>query len=69
MEHTPQPAFLSTRHDHPEDWLRAGQAMDSVLLPATLEGLSSSFSTHPLEWADLRRPSRDPVSDVLDVQP
>ncbi len=62
FERTPQPALLSTSHDHPEDWLRAGQAMERVLLLATLEGLSSSFATQPLEWTDLRWPLRDPVS-------
>lgn len=58
----PQPALLGTSHDHPEDWLRAGQAMERVLLLATLEGLSSSFATQPLEWTDVRWPLRDPVS-------
>jgi len=62
FEHTPQLAVLSTSRDHPEDWLRAGQAMERVLLLATLEGLSGSFVTHPLEWPDLRWPLRDPVS-------
>lgn len=62
FEHTPQLALLSTSHDHPEDWLRAGQAIERVLLLATLEGLSSSFAAQPLEWTDLRWPLRDPVS-------
>jgi hypothetical protein len=62
FEQTPRLALLSTSHDHPEDWLRAGQAMERVLLLATLEGLSSSFVTQPLEWTDLRWPLRDPVS-------
>lgn len=62
FERTPQLALLSTSHDHPEDWLRAGQAMERVLLLATLEGLSNSFATRPLEWTDLRWPLRDPVS-------
>ncbi|WP_328288265.1 hypothetical protein [Streptomyces blattellae] len=62
FERTPQPALLSTTHDRPEDWLRAGQDMERVLLPATLECLSSSFATQALEWTDLRRPLRDPVS-------
>ncbi|MEV0598904.1 nitroreductase family protein [Streptomyces sp. NPDC050315] len=62
FERTPQLALLSTAHDRPEDWLRAGQAMERVLLLATLEGLSSSFATQALEWADLRWPLRDPVS-------
>ncbi|WP_381255523.1 hypothetical protein [Streptomyces lutosisoli] len=62
FEQAPQLALLSTDHDNPEDWLRAGQAMERVLLLATLEGLASSFATPPLEWADLRRPLRDPMT-------
>ncbi|MDF3143644.1 MULTISPECIES: nitroreductase family protein [unclassified Streptomyces] len=62
FEQNPQLALLSTAHDHPEDWLLAGQAMERVLLLATLRGLSSSFVTQPLEWTDLRWPLRDPVT-------
>ncbi|MFF5158369.1 Acg family FMN-binding oxidoreductase [Streptomyces sp. NPDC000348] len=62
FERSPQLAVLSTPRDLPEDWLRAGQAMERVLLLATLEGLSSSFATQALEWSDLRWPLRDPVS-------
>jgi hypothetical protein len=62
FEHSPQLALLSTADDRPEDWLRAGQAMERVLLLATLEGLSSSFATQAIEWTDLRWPLRDPVS-------
>ncbi|WPP28001.1 Acg family FMN-binding oxidoreductase [Streptomyces sp. CL7] len=62
FESTPQLALVSTVDDHTEDWLRAGQAMERVLLLATLEGLSSSFATQPIEWSDLRWPLRDPVS-------
>ncbi len=62
FEQNPQLALLNTAHDRPEDWLRAGQAMERVLLLATLKGLSSSFVTQPLEWTDLRWPLRDPVT-------
>ncbi|MFE0252357.1 Acg family FMN-binding oxidoreductase [Streptomyces sp. NPDC059010] len=62
FEQNPQLALLSTVHDRPADWLRAGQAMERVLLLATLKGLSSSFVTQPLEWTDLRWPLRDPVT-------
>ncbi|MGY3205913.1 Acg family FMN-binding oxidoreductase [Streptomyces sp. TE5632] len=68
FERTPQLAVLSTSHDRPEDWLRAGQAMERVLLLATLEGLSSSFATQALEWSDLRWPLRDPVSGAGHIQ-
>ena len=62
FERTPQLALLSSDRDRPEDWLRAGQAMERVLLLATREGLSSSFVTQPLEWTDLRWPLRDPMT-------
>ncbi|MBD0422691.1 nitroreductase family protein [Streptomyces sp. TRM S81-3] len=62
FERNPQLALLSTDHDRPEDWLRAGQALERVLLSATLEGLSSSFATQPIEWTDLRWPLRDPMT-------
>ncbi|MGY4742283.1 hypothetical protein [Streptomyces sp. ATMOS53] len=58
FEQTPQLALVSTVHDRPDDWLRAGQAMERILLLATLHGLSSSFATQPLEWTDLRWPLR-----------
>lgn len=62
FERSPHLALLSTARDQPDDWLRAGQAMEHVLLLATLEGLSSSFVTQALEWTDLRWPLRDPIS-------
>lgn len=68
FERSPQLALLSTVEDRPEDWLRAGQAMERVLLVATLEGLSSSFATQALEWTDLRWPMRDPVAGSGRVQ-
>ncbi|KAF5999445.1 Acg family FMN-binding oxidoreductase [Streptomyces sp. WAC00263] len=68
FERSPQLALLSTSRDRPEDWLRAGQAMEHVLLLATLEGLSSSFVTQALEWPDLRWPLRDPLSGSAHVQ-
>ncbi|MER5360536.1 nitroreductase [Streptomyces sp. NPDC002785] len=61
FENRPQLALLSTPGDHPEDWLRAGQALERVLLTATLHAVSSSFATQPLEWPDLRWILRDPV--------
>ncbi|MFJ3276286.1 Acg family FMN-binding oxidoreductase [Streptomyces sp. NPDC086776] len=61
FENRPQLALLSTAGDRPEDWLRAGQALERVLLTATLHHVSSSFATQPLEWPDLRWVLRDPV--------
>ncbi|WP_437063564.1 Acg family FMN-binding oxidoreductase [Streptomyces sp. enrichment culture] len=62
FERNPQLALVSTLNDRPEDWLRAGQAVERVLLVATVEGLAGSFVTQPLEWTDLRWPLRDPVT-------
>ncbi|HET9382575.1 MAG TPA: nitroreductase family protein [Streptomyces sp.] len=68
FEQNPQLALLSTDHDRPEDWLRAGQAMERVLLRATREGLVGSFVTQPLEWTDLRWPLRDPTTGTGTAQ-
>ncbi|MGD3112555.1 Acg family FMN-binding oxidoreductase [Streptomyces sp. YGL11-2] len=62
FEKRPQLASLSTTRDGPADWLRAGQALQRVLLLATRQGLASSFATQPLEWPDLRWLLRDPLS-------
>ncbi|WP_460062590.1 Acg family FMN-binding oxidoreductase [Streptomyces sp. YKOK-I1] len=68
FEQSPQLALVSTVHDRREDWLRAGQAMERVLLLATLHGLSASFATQPLEWTDLRWPLRDPATGTGSTQ-
>ncbi|MFI1798756.1 Acg family FMN-binding oxidoreductase [Streptomyces sp. NPDC020379] len=68
FEKDPCLALLSTGGDRPRDWLAAGQAMERVLLLATLEGLATSFSAQALEWPDLRWPLRDPVSGTDHVQ-
>jgi nitroreductase len=61
FEKRPQLALLTTPGDHAVDWLHAGQALERVLLTATLDQVSTSFSTQPLEWPDLRWLLRDPV--------
>ncbi|MFE7311595.1 Acg family FMN-binding oxidoreductase [Streptomyces sp. NPDC057555] len=68
FEKRPQLASLSTTHDGPADWLRAGQALERVLLLATRQGLASSFATQALEWPDLRWLLRDPISGTGYVQ-
>lgn len=45
----PLPAILWTDGDHPLDWLRAGMALEAVLLRATVLGASASFLNQPLE--------------------
>ncbi|WP_436840051.1 Acg family FMN-binding oxidoreductase [Streptomyces abikoensis] len=68
FEDEPHLAVLSTDGDEPLHWLRAGQAMQRVLLLATLKGLATSFSTQALEWPDLRWPLRDPLTGTGQVQ-
>jgi hypothetical protein len=62
FEQTPTVALLSTVHDAPVDWVRAGQALQRALLVATIEGVSSSFMNQPLEYEDLRWLVRSPLT-------
>jgi hypothetical protein len=64
FERTPTLAVLSTVQDHPVDWVRAGQALERILLEATLAGVSASFLNQPLEHHDLRWLVRSPLSGV-----
>jgi nitroreductase len=62
FERAPTVALLSTVHDAPADWVRAGQALERALLVATVEGLSASFMNQPLEQQDLRWLVRSPLT-------
>lgn len=53
FEADPQLAALFTRGDGLRDWLRAGQALQRVLLTATAHGVAASMFSQPL---DLRPP-------------
>ncbi len=53
-EHSPVLAVLGTGGDSPSEWLRAGQALEHVLLLATASGLSASFLNQPVEVENLR---------------
>jgi nitroreductase len=53
-ETRPQLAVLTTRGDGPLDWLRAGQALQRMLLTATLYDVSASFLNQPLDLRDMR---------------
>ncbi|WMX48454.1 nitroreductase family protein [Streptomyces roseicoloratus] len=64
LEKRPQIALLDTVEDSPEEWLKAGQAMQRILLQATLDGLSTSLMSQPLEWPELRSHARDPGSPM-----
>ncbi|MEU5592846.1 nitroreductase family protein [Streptomyces sp. NPDC020298] len=68
FEHTPHLALLSTPGDGPADWLRAGQALERVLLEATLADLATSLTSHALEDRELRLLARDPGSGTGQVQ-
>ncbi|MFJ3306707.1 Acg family FMN-binding oxidoreductase [Streptomyces sp. NPDC086549] len=68
FEKNPHLALLSTPGDATADWLRAGQALERVLLEATLAGLATSLTSHALESRDLRLMARDPVAGTGQVQ-
>jgi nitroreductase len=59
-EEFPQLAVLTTGGDEPSDWLRAGQALQRVLLTATSHGLSTSFLYQSIELRDMRGESAPP---------
>jgi hypothetical protein len=54
-EPRPQLAVLSTARDEPGDWLRAGQALQRVLLTAARNGLATSLLYQPIELHDRER--------------
>ncbi|MBD0842027.1 Acg family FMN-binding oxidoreductase [Streptomyces sp. TRM68416] len=62
FEKAPVIALLTTEHDRRADWLRAGQALERVLLVATARGLRTSLLHQALEWPDLRA-SLSPTPD------
>ncbi|MFF3890085.1 Acg family FMN-binding oxidoreductase [Streptomyces sp. NPDC001914] len=68
FERKPNIALLGTARDEPMDWVRAGQALERILLQATADGLSASMTSQPLEWQDIRWAVRDPVSTMANVQ-
>ncbi|MBB5102384.1 Acg family FMN-binding oxidoreductase [Streptomyces spectabilis] len=62
FERHPTVALLSTAHDRRADWLRAGQALERVLLVATTHGVRASLLHQALEWPDLRERLAPPPS-------
>jgi Nitroreductase family len=52
FESPPQLLSLATDYNRPLDWLRAGQALQRVLLTAAHHGVAASFLTQSLEFAD-----------------
>jgi len=67
FETSPQLAVLSTRLDNPTDWLRAGQALQRVLLLATARGIAVGALTQALETGDAWL-VRDPASGIEQPQ-
>jgi hypothetical protein len=61
FEREPQLAVLATRYDGPIEWLRAGQALEHVLLEATARGLSTSLLNQAIEHEELRGQINDPL--------
>ncbi len=53
-EHSPALMVLGTEKDGPMDWLKAGQALERVLLAATNAGLQASFLNQPIQVSHLR---------------
>ena len=68
FEYEPVIAVLATAHDRRADWLRAGQALEHVLLVATAHGLRTSLLHQAMEWPDLRR-SLNSVTDSATDRP
>jgi nitroreductase len=62
FEQSPLLAVLHTREDDRGSWVRAGQALQRVLLTATVHGLSASFVNQPVEADALRRAVLGPGS-------
>lgn len=56
-------ALIVTQHDTREDWLRAGQALQRVLLHAAAHHVMAAFHTQPLELPYLRAQVRTQVAD------
>jgi nitroreductase len=54
FERHPAVAVLATHGDTIYDWIRAGQALQRVLLTATVRGLAAQPMTQPLEIPSLR---------------
>ncbi|MFD1663010.1 Acg family FMN-binding oxidoreductase [Streptomyces caeni] len=54
FERHAQVALLWTVRDRPEDWLRAGQALERTLLVATAHDVRTSMMHQAMEWPDLR---------------
>jgi hypothetical protein len=68
FESSPTIAVLSTVRDDPADWLSVGQALEHVLLVATVHTVRASLLSQALEWPDLRWALRDTQAGPNHVQ-
>ncbi|MEO8108270.1 MAG: nitroreductase [Actinomycetes bacterium] len=64
FENDPTLAVLTTGHDDPAGWIAAGQALQRVLLVATVEGLVATYANQALEAPGLRWLVRDPDQPI-----
>ncbi len=53
-DESPVLAVLGTASDNVADWLKAGQALEKVLLSAHSQGLQASYLNQPVQVASLR---------------
>ncbi len=56
-------ALLTTARDLPVDWVNAGQALQRILLTASISGVAAALHTQPLELGWLRESIRARLSD------
>lgn len=68
FEREPTIMVLYTVDDTARQWVRAGQALQRVLLTATAQGLSSTPMTQPLELPELRERLADPRNGLIVAQ-
>ncbi|MGE7434294.1 Acg family FMN-binding oxidoreductase [Kitasatospora sp. NPDC001175] len=68
FEALPQVAVIKTHGDHPNDWLRTGQAMERVWLLATTHGVRANILHQAVEWQETRWRLRDPAEGPGHVQ-
>jgi hypothetical protein len=52
---------LITDGDGPKDWLRAGTALQRVLLRAAMDSVFARFATQPLELPEIREAVREAI--------
>ncbi|MEU6238881.1 hypothetical protein [Kitasatospora sp. NPDC047058] len=68
FESEPCIGVLTTGRDAPADWLRAGLALEHVLLAATVHRVRASLLHQAMEWPYLRWAARDPREHPGHVQ-